>query len=150
MQLLTSGPFRVGKANSRALGDDSSSRVSRTVRCVRRRVCVLKSEITLHDKVPFTSLSSSHSKNSFHILSSAIRKVLRWKVPVLHMGKRLAPSPAGDDPRPPRWALSSDGEVAGPKSRPQNDGSESGSVPGRDARPNETTTQKGVRSGESG
>lgn len=50
------------------------------------------------------------------------------KVLMLHVGRRLATSPAGDDPRPSGWALSSDWEVAGPKSRPQNHGSESGSV----------------------
>lgn len=92
---------------------------------------------------------------------------------MLHVGKRLATSAAGDDPRPSRWALSSDWEVAGPKSGPQDDGPESGSMRdqdaqrlaaqpgcsaalcaarmrGQDARPNETTAQSGVRSGGSG
>lgn len=52
---------------------------------------------------------------------------------MLHVGKRLATSAAGDDPRPSRWALSSDWEVAGPESGPQDDGPESGSVRSQDA-----------------
>lgn len=52
---------------------------------------------------------------------------------MLHVGKRLATSAAGDDPRPSRWALSSDWEVAGPKSGPQDDGPESGSMRDQDA-----------------